>query len=95
MESLPTSGVTTFLYALCKKIPSKHLPSQELLKNLALSFAEKFDELILRIEYELLTVSSEKNPQILKKKTEEKGKILILCRDNILIIIVTKKIKPF
>lgn len=60
-ESLSTSGVTTSLYVLCKIIPSKHLPSQELLKNLALSFAEKFSELILRIKYELLAVASEKN----------------------------------
>lgn len=63
LESLPTSGVTTFSHVLCKRIQSKHLPCQELLKNLALSFAEKFSELILRIKYELLAASS-KNPTI-------------------------------
>lgn len=60
LKSLPTSGVTTFLHVLCKIIPSKHLPSQEFLKNLALSFAEKFSELILRIKFEFLAVSSKK-----------------------------------
>lgn len=67
LESLPTSGVTTFLHVLCKITPSKHLPSQELLKNLTVSFVEKFSELRLRIKYELLAASSEKNPTNSKK----------------------------
>lgn len=61
LESLPTSGTTTFSHVLCKLIPSKHLPSQALLKTLACSFAEKCSELILRIKYDLLAMSSEKN----------------------------------
>lgn len=60
LESLPTSGVTTSLHVLCKIIPSKHSPSQELLKNLALRLAEKFSAAMLRIKCELLAVSSKK-----------------------------------
>jgi len=71
LESLPTSGITTFDHFLCKLIPSKHLPSQALLKNLASSYAEKCNELILRIKFDLSAASSKKTHKLQKIQSKK------------------------